>query len=261
MLGVCGIFLGVGLQTSEASTIRISSPKIELEVEPGLTYSGEIGVENPEEGEVKMHSYAEDWAYAPGGTGEKKFSPAGTLPLSCSNWITFTPAENVLPSFGKSVMRYTIKVPEDVKGGYYSVVFFETILGNTVDEDGVNVLVAGRIGALFFLRVKGAMERSGELISVKVDSPEGNKPMHIESTFHNTGNVDIALGGSLLIMDAQGKVLGRGDLAKIYTFPGSTETRVTDWVGRLPKGKHDLLLTYDLGEGKTLVKDETISVV
>lgn len=85
--------------------------------------------------------------------------------------------------------------------------------------------------------------------------------MHIESTFHNTGNVDIALGGSLLIMDAQGKVLGRGDLAKIYTFPGSTETRVTDWVGRLPKGKHDLLLTYDLGEGKTLVKDETISVV
>ncbi len=254
------ILLGAGFQISEASTIRISHPKIELEVEPGATYSGEIGIENPDPGDVKLHSYTEDWVYAAGGTGEKNFSPAGTHPLSCTNWITFTPADEVLPPFGKSVTRYTIKVPEGAKGGYYSVIFFETILGNSVNEEGVNVLVAGRIGALFFIHVKGTVERSGELTSVKVDAPQGNKPMQIESTFKNTGNVDITLGGSLILMDAQGKVLGRGDLAKIYTLPGTTETRVTQWVGRLPKGKHDLLLTYDLGAGKTLVKDEIISV-
>ncbi len=250
----------MGAQVSEASTIRISTPKIELEVEPGATYSGEIGIENPDDGDIKLHTYVEDWVYTPGGTGEKKFSPAGTGSLSCSNWITFTPAEEVLPPFGKSTTRYTIKVPAEAKGGYYSVIFFETILGSSQNEEGVNVLVAGRIGALFFLRVKGTVESSGELVSVKVEAPQGSKPMQIESVFKNTGNVDMTVGGSLIIMEAQGKVLGRGDLAKIYTLPGSTETRITQWVGRLPKGKHELLLTYDLGAGKTLVKDETISV-
>ena len=112
----------------------------------------------------------------------------------------------------------------------------------------------------FFVRVKGTTDRKGELQSVKVQAPEGSKPLQIETTFKNTGNVDITLAGNLLLMDTEGKVLGRGDLNKIYTLPGGLETRVSQWVGRLPKGKHDLLLTYDLGEGKTLVKDEAVVI-
>jgi len=251
---------GMGLNAAQASTIRISTPKIELEVEPGTTYSGELGIENPDAEDVKVHMYVEDWEYAPGGTGEKKFSPAGTLPLSCSKWITFSPVDETLPPYGRMTERYTIQVPPDAKGGHYSVLFFETILGSQQNEEGVNVLVAGRIGALFFLRVKDASTRSGELVSVKVEPPQGSKPMQITSEFHNTGNIDITLGGNFLVMDSEGKVLARGDLAKIYTLPGSTETRTTQWVGRLPKGQHELLLTYDLGGGKNLVKDETLSV-
>jgi hypothetical protein len=61
-------------------------------------------------------------------------------------------------------------------------------------------------------------------------------------------------------MDAEGKVLGRGDLNKIYTMPGATESGKTQWVGRLPKGSYQLLLTYDLGKGKSQVKEETVVV-
>lgn len=252
---VCG-----GSSISEASTIRVSNPKVELELSPGETYSGEIMVENPDAEEVKLRVYAEDWVYINGGTGEKKFTPAGTTPLSCSKWITFTPGEAMLPPFGKVTARYALTVPPDAKGAYYSVLFFETILGTAQNEDGVNVLVAGRVGALFLIHIKGTVDRQGDVSSVKVTSPEGNKPMEIETTFKNTGNVDITLKGNLLLMDSEGKVAGRGDLNAIYTFPGTTETRRSQWVGRLPKGSYDLLLTYDLGQGKTLVKDETVVV-
>ena len=262
---VLGLILCVGLAAwlggiCEASTIRISQPKIELDVEPGVSYSGELGIENPDAEEIKIRIYNEDWEYTAGGTGEKRFSPAGTLPLSASKWITFSPADTTLPPYGKGVVRYTLKVPEDAKGAFYSVLFLETLLGTSQDEEGVSVLVAGRVGALFFVRVKGTTDRKGELKSVKVQAPEGSKPLQIETTFKNTGNVDITLAGNLLLMDTEGKVLGRGDLNKIYTLPGGLETRVSQWVGRLPKGKHDLLLTYDLGEGKTLVKDETVVI-
>jgi hypothetical protein len=256
---VLALFLSMPIDAT-AATIRISNPRIELELDPGASYSGEIVAENPENEEVKTKIYAEDWMYAGGGTGEKKFMAPGSSPHSASKWISFAPAEATIPPFGRITLRYTIVVPNDVKGGYYSVLFFETNLGTTTNDDGVNVLVAGRIGALFLIQVKGTVERSGQIKSVKVEPPKGNKPLEITTEFQNTGNVDITLSGNLLILDSEGKVLGRGDLNSIYTFPGSTESGKTQWIGRLSKGSYELLLTYDLGKGKTEVKEETLNI-
>ena len=245
---------------SEAATIRISTPRVELELSPGETYSGEIIAENPGEEEVKAKLYLEDWAYSPGGTGEKKFTPVASTPLSASKWITFSPTDEVIKPFGRITARYTVTVPAEAKGAYFSVFFFETLLGTATDEEGVNVLVAGRIGALFFIQIKGTVDRKGEIKSVDLKAPEGNKPLEVSTTFQNSGNVDIVLGGNFLIMDADGKIQGRGDLNKIYTFPGSAETGNTQWVGRLPKGSYQVLLTYDLGKGKNLVEERTLVV-
>ena len=262
----CALFLAlisvslVVVMPSEAATIRISTPKIELELAPGETYSGEIIAENPTDEDIKTKIYIEDWIYSPGGTGEKKFSPVASTPLSASKWITFSPTEDAIKPFGRITARYTIVVPKDAHGAYYSVLFFETVLGAATDEEGVNVLVAGRIGALFFIRIKGAMDRKGEIKSVEIQAPEGNKPMEVMTTFQNAGNVDITLGGNFLIMDASGKIQGRGDLNKLYTFPGSTETGKTQWVGRLSKGSYQVLLTYDLGKGKSLVEEKALIV-
>ena len=259
MLFLLGLVLWT-ISDAQAATLRISTPKIELELAPGETYSGEIIAENPTDEDFKMKVYLEDWAYAPGGTGEKKFTPVASTPLSGSKWITFSPTEDTLKPFGRITARYTVTVPKDAKGAYYSVMFFETALGSAFDEEGVSVLVQGRIGALFFIQVKGTVERKGELKSVEIRPPQGNKPMEVLTTFQNTGNVDISLGGNFLIMDSAGKIQARGDLNKIYTFPGSMETGATQWVGRLPKGSYQALLTYDLGKGKNLVEEKTIAI-
>lgn len=244
----------------QAATIRISSPRVELELAPGETYSGEIIAENPTEEDMKTKIYLEDWVYTSGGTGEKKFTPVGTTPLSGSKWITYNPAEEVVKPFGRLTAHYTVTVPKDAKGSYYSVLFFETLLGTAKDEEGVNVLVAGRIGALFFIQVKGTVNRSGEIKSVEINPPQGNKPMEIITAFNNTGNVDITVGGNFLVMDKDGKVQARGELSKFYTFPGVSESGKTQWIGRLAKGSYQVLLTYDLGKGKSLTEEKTLAV-
>ncbi len=245
---------------TEAATIRISAPKVQLELVPGETYSGEIVAENPTTEAVKVKIYLEDWAYTPGAAGQKTFTPVGSTSLSCGKWITFSPSDTTIEPFGRLQLRYTIKVPPDAKGGHYAVLFFETILGAATDEEGVNVLVAGRIGSLFYIEAKGVAERKGKIESVNIKAPEGNKPFEIVTTFANTGDVDITLNGKYLIMDKDGVVHGRGDLSSIYTFPGYKETEVTQWVGRLPKGDYQVLLTYDLGKGKTLVEEKTLTI-
>ncbi len=250
----------LGSLPAEAATIRISTPKIELELAPGETYSGEVVAENPTDEEAKVKLYLEDWVYKPGGTGEKTFGPIATTPLSASKWITFSPAEDIIKPFGRLTARYTITVPKDAQGAHFSVLFFETLLGAVTDEEGVNVMVAGRIGALYFLHAKGTVNRDGNIKSVDIRAPKGNKPMEIVTTFQNTGNVDVAIGGNFLLMDAAGKIQARGDLNKIYTFPGSTASGTTQWIGRLPKGSYQALLTYDLGKGKSLVEEKALSV-
>ena len=254
------IVLFLAAPSVQAATIRLSSPKVELELAPGETYSGEISAENPADEEIKTRIYLEDWAYSPGGTGEKKFMPMGSAPLSASRWITFSPAEDLIKPFGRTTVRYTITVPPDAKGGYYSVLFFETILGSTKDDEGVSVLVAGRIGALFFVQIKGTVEKTGTVEALEIKAPQGNKPVELITTFKNSGNVDITVAGNFLIMDSDGGVQGRGELNKIYTFPGTTEKGSTPWIGRLAKGNYQVLVTYDLGKGQSLVEEKTLTV-
>ena len=90
---------------SQAATIRISSPRVELELAPGESYSGEIVAENPTEEEMKAKIYLEDWIYSPGGTGEKKFTPVATTPLSASKWVTFSPSDATVKPFGRATAR------------------------------------------------------------------------------------------------------------------------------------------------------------
>ncbi|MBI4353497.1 MAG: hypothetical protein HY593_06215 [Candidatus Omnitrophica bacterium] len=245
---------------AEAATIRINAPKIQLELEPGAAYTGEIIAENPTGEETKAKIYLEDWVYAPGGTGEKIFSPAGSTPLSAGKWIAFSPAEETIKPFGRSIIRYTVKVPPDAKGTHYAVLFLETILGAQTNEEGVNVLVAGRIGALFFIEIKGTTQRGGEIRSLELKPPQGNSPLEIMTDFENTGSVDMTLGGNFLVMDKVEKIVGRGQLNKIYLFPGRREKGVTQWIGRLPEGEYKILLTYDLGKGQSLVEERSFVV-
>lgn len=253
-------FLLVLPVAASAATIRINTPKIELELSPGETYSGEILCENPADEELKMKMYLEDWTYKPSGTGEKDFTPAGSTAFSAAKWITFSPASETLKPFGRTVLRYNVVVPQDVKGSYYSVLFFETLLGTVTNEEGANVLVAGRVGALFLIRIKGTIEHSGKVESVELVPPKGNSPLEIQTVFKNTGNVDIALGGNFLLMDVAGKIVARGDIQKIYTQPGGGGQSVTKWVGRLSSGQYNAVITYDLGKGQTDVQEKTLTV-
>lgn len=246
-------------QASHAATLTINVPSVEVEVPPGGTQSGEITVENPTETEASLKTYLEDWMYVTP-DGDKKFAPPGSMPISASDWLTFASPGTSIPPYGRVTVRYTLRVPEDAKGGHYSVMFFETIVGNQVDQEGVSVDVAGRIGTLFVVLPKGTVVRSGEIASLDIEAPEGNRPMKIKTVFKNTGNVHISLEGTFLILDEAGQIRARGELLKLYTFPGQSGERVSEWVGRLPKGNYTAIVTYNLGKGKSLVEERALTI-
>lgn len=257
ILLVLFIFLLYTPSIVEARYFSLDKTKERLSIKPGQSVSGIVRVENLSAKERQVRAYLEDWVYTQVQDGSKEFFPAGTTELSCAEWISFLPAEFILPPYGRTEVSYVVRVPADAKGGHYAVFFFEAPLVKselpelkeeeiTGEERRVGIDVALRLGLLFYVEAEGTVNREAELSNFSVDkSGEG---LEIAVDFKNTGNVDIMPGCTFDIMDAQSSVYARGKFDDVYTFPGDKSRISSIWKEPLPNGRYDLILTLDLGK-------------
>lgn len=253
--------LGFLVPDARAVSLRSDTPSVKLVLKPGERHSATIGIQNPTEDTAIVKVYAEDWSYTGSGTGEKEFFVAGTIPESASNWVTVNASETILPPFGKRDIVYSVVVPPGEKTGTYrTVLFFETVVGESVEKEGASVLVTARLGTIFAIEIAGTVRRKGEIKSLEIRPPLGSKPAEFAVGFHNTGNSDIELKGNFMILDAQGAAKGRGNLESAFTHAGMSVSRTTTWAGRLDPGSYDLIFTFDLGEGAILSDERKMTV-
>lgn len=230
-----------------ANIIRLDQAKIRVKIPAGQTATGRIEIKNPTSEVKKIRVYAQDWVYS-NEIGEKDFFPAGTKKLSCAKWVSFVPAEFSLNPAAKEYLQYTIRVPEDAKGGYYAILFFESLLGETKEspEAMAVVPVAVRVGCLVAVEVEGAIERNAQVENLSVArEQEGYK---IEADFINKGNTDITVAGNFNVLDKLGMVFARGEFTNRYTLPGDKVKVSSSWKGKLAKGSYDVIITLDLGK-------------
>lgn len=256
------LFIILFSSTVEAKTIRINKPRIVADLSKGESTVVEIQVVNPTEEPSAIKVYPEDWEYDASGNGDKSFYPPGTFEISASQWLTYAPEQFTLAPFGEQTVSLTIKVPDDLpkEGTYYSLLFFETTLGETVNEQGAAVQVAGRVGALIYVNVAGTVIRSGIVNDIQIKAGDGNKPTNFSVTFTNTGNTYIPLESEFIVFDSEGLVKGRGELSTMYTREGMRVTRETQWPTKLTPGVYDFVFTFNLGEGEALVEERQFTV-
>lgn len=262
---VCVVFLFIGscLFVSQAlAGIRIDKPKVRLSVAPGSYDSGEIKVENNGAEPIAVKVYLEDWIYR-SPDGEKEFMPKGTHALSCASWITFYPADFTLAVNGHQMVRYTVSVPQDARGGYYAVMFFETGGGEVekLDEYGhaMTVKILHRLGALFYVEPENTVQKSAEVRNL--DLSQNLNRLTVVADFLNTGNTDIAVGGNFDIIDIRGYVYARGAFERVYTLPqGRAQLRAVVPATHLNSGTYDIVLTLDYENGGTLIKEGVFHV-
>lgn len=237
--------------------VSIDKPKIRLLISPGSYDGGEIRVENTDRGPLTIKVYLEDWVYGQQ-DGTKAFMPKGTTALSCSSWITFYPADFTLPANGSQIVRYTVSVPKDAKGGHYSVMFFETGGGDAqrVNEQGntVFVKILNRLGALFYTEAEGTVQKTAEIKNINLMTKLNS--LVLTADFLNTGNTDITGSGSCDVLDSQGFVYSRGTIDEFFTLQKDKATlHSTLQSVNLKPGEYDMILTIDFHNGGNLVKE------
>ncbi|MFH1339423.1 MAG: hypothetical protein ABIH40_06245 [Candidatus Omnitrophota bacterium] len=272
-INILVLFLCNGFLLSVAyayEVVRVDQSKIRLSIPPGQSQAGIINIENPSSEEQFVQIYLEDWYYSPTADGTKEFVLANSTPLSCASWINFSPAELSLPPFSRGKIHYTVRVPSNVKGGRYAVLFVENLLGQPEAKEGaVGVGLAIRMAVLFYIEVAGTVERSGSIDNLRLKL-QPDDVLSVSTEFKNTGNVDITAGGTFNIIDSAGMVYARGEFNDVYTLPGDDAVLQASSSGeRLRPGGYDLIVTLDLGKalegtgigkGVMLVKEARLEV-
>ncbi len=260
----------------QASQIGLDKSKVRLVIPPEGSQAGEIKIDNISGDALKVKVYLEDWLYKNTQNGEKDFFPKGTQPLSCSEWISMSPVDFNLAPWGNKVVNYTVKVPAQAQGGHYSVMFFETSVGQynpgapmDPEERQVAINVAVRVGALFYIEAKDTVKKEVAISNLAVSGNQGQEPLSIKFDLKNSGNVDITTAPYFHIMDQQGMVYARSEFNEVYTMPGNQAKLTASWPKHLTKGVYDLVLTFNLNKaqeeagkrlGPAMIKEAEIEI-
>lgn len=231
-----------------AAGLVLSTLKVKLDVAPGEEVVDTIKVSNPSDQSAIVKLSLQDFVLSSPFTGEKKFLPMGTDPRSCGGWISFEPREFDLPPKGEQEIAYRIKVPEDVKGGYYSVLMAER---SPVGFDGkVGLGVRIKIGCLFFLETEDKT-KEGKIKDVTAVKDT------IGGYFSNEGDVILLANGTFYVIDKEGVMVDRGDITgKQLQIPPEEKSAFTVNVPKdVSPGNYTLVLNFDLQEEDLLMKE------
>ncbi len=237
---------GILAPASARAQLLIEEGKVNLTVDPGQTIVNSLLVHNTSAEAFHVKVYWQDFKYKEPYDGKKDFLPSGSAPDSMAGWITFSPQEFDLPAYSKQKVTYTLKVPGEVKGGHYGVLFFEK--GSLEKDKRTGVRVVTRVGCLFFTEARDR-NKGGKIEALSLQGAA------LTGVFRNAGDVIVLAQGIYYIMDKEGMVIDRGELSRFYLPPAAKADFKLELPENLASGKYTLVLTFDLEEGDTLVKE------
>ena len=139
-----------------------------------------------------------------------------------------------------------MKIPQDIQGGHYGVLFFEKGLTSKEEINGVRLIT--RVGCLFFIEAKDKIKKA-KVRDLKIIA---NK--RLEGKISNSGNVVFIPEGVYYLM-SENSVVDRGQIKTLYLPPKETGMFTVDLPKKMKAGRYTLVITFDLQDGDSVVKE------
>lgn len=256
-------------QSSNATSLTITPPFFEINVNPGDIWSSSIRVVDTNPTDLAVRDSV--MGFAPSDDeGHGTFVDPTTLTNnadSLTNWIVLGNPSITVPRGGAVDVPFSIVVPKDASpGGHYAAILIGTTPQGGGDE-GSHVGVSSYISALIFVSVSGDIQEAGNIQEFSVDKPLYQNPdVNFTIRFTNTGDVHLRPAGYVTIYNAFGKERGSvgvnegNDLG--YVLPSSTRQFVVSWQGDaslLDIGPYTAVVTLAYGSNGEKSVSDTIT--
>ncbi len=147
------------------------------------------------------------------------------------------------------VLPIEVSVPEGMEpGGLYGAVLVGGSFAQDVEKG--NVQMIGRVGTLFFVKVKGEVEESGALEGfTTADSKRiyQKGPVALSIMYRNTGNVHLAPSGMIEVKNIFGKKIDTIEIEPYFSMPASLRRKEVAWKREKGFGRYTASLVLNRG--------------
>ncbi len=245
----------------------IGPGKTEVFLDPGEETIREIKITNRTGRTVDFRITTEDFKGTT--TGETPLQLLGTErgPYSLVDYLEPETKEFTLGHGQRIMLPVKISIPEDAEpGGRYGAVLVSALPppleeGETEEKAKGQIRVIGRIGSLFFVRVKGDAEEEGSLTGFKTVG--GRKayvkgPIDFELFYENTGSVHLNPYGKIEIKNIFGREVGEMKLDPWFTLPGSLRIRKVTFNREWMFGRYTATAKINRGYGDIIDQKKAV---
>jgi hypothetical protein len=254
-------FFAGGLWSARAGAyVEVDPTVLKITVPAGGTYSGKIRLSNPSQGPMEITRSLCDWKYSTP-DGGKDFLAKGTSRFSCTKWLS-TPLDKIKLQPGETQnVSFTLSVPADAAGGYYSMIVFGSMAPkDKADQQKVQIGVSIDVPTILMVEVEKTQKPKGSVEQFEAESPKADRPFSIAVRFRNEGNVRIEAKGRISIVDKRGNAVGWIKVPELKTLPGDVWTVKAPWENPLPAGQYQMVGTFELSSGGIIVKESTLVI-
>ncbi|MEK7645457.1 MAG: hypothetical protein AAB391_04050 [Patescibacteria group bacterium] len=207
--------------------------KIDVYLEPGETVTRTIFVTNRNPRKINFRIETEDI--------EGNRDPINPVTLLGEAKGPYPFKDALLPAvtefeldFGQKIaIPIQIKIPLNASpGGHYAAVIISNA-PSKLQKDVGGARVISRLGALFFVRVKGEVKEEGQLKEVRIAGPQQlfyeKGPSTFEVLFENTGTVHLVPYGRLRVTNLFGETISEVPVDAYFSLPSSLRYREVEW--------------------------------
>lgn len=245
------------LTIDESNDFVLGPGKTELFLDPGDQVVQELYITNRFKESREFHIEVEDFTGSDDASEVVKLLGKEKGPFSLKDFLkpeltTFTlkPAERI-------ILSVTIAIPDNATpGGLYGSILVTTNppRDSLAFEEGMaasQMKLITRLGTLFFIRVKGAVNEDGELEAVKMGFPGKGfyekGPVRFQLLFRNRGSVHLTPFGMIDINNILGKKIGQIEVDPWFAMPGSLRSREVEWNKEALFGRYQAVALINRG--------------
>jgi len=241
---VCGC-----ANSSQAQSLTLTPAILEAQVRRGATYTNSFRLTNGTGAKLRVLCSLYDYWYNE--KNQRVTGRPGTLPRSASSWVQFSSSELLIEPNSSTSVKFVISVPQDAAGGYYTSPTFEAEAADEPAASGGGTTSRAKIKirfhGLLLLTTTDAAEYNVEIMGVQISPPTASTSLKISVDVRNRSTTHAHLSGAFALLNASGKLAGRGKIEEKRFMPGERNTLKTAWAGELGPGRYIAVvtLTYD----------------
>jgi hypothetical protein len=234
----------------QAQSIALAPGQVRQTFKPGVPFEIELASANQGDEPVEMSVQITDLWYNE--KNEKTFSSPGSSPRSAANWIQFVPEHFEIPAHGTQKMHAVVTPPADAHGGYYAVLFVQSVPKLTFDKtkDGKTIFTNVRVGCLVMLSAEKTEDYKIGLSNLNLIPLGSNRSLDLTFDVENDGNVHVFPVARMAVIDAGRKLVAKAESEPKRLLPGQKDSMHVGWTGNLPAGDYTAVLTVAYGDDR-----------